>query len=130
MLLCRKTIEIQIFSFASFASIPQVPTVLASPGRRVANAFGGFAIDTTADLATSPRAISPEIVWPPGESATSPEAISPRACCTCLRTVLIQSIRRTLWPVTDATKFWFRRITEEGVTASNFRRNAGVALCP
>ena len=47
MLLWRKTIEIQNFSFAGFASIRQVPTVLASPGRRVANAFGGFAIDTT-----------------------------------------------------------------------------------
>ena len=47
MLLWRKAIEIQIFSFAGFASIRQVPTVLALPGRRVANAFGGFAIDTT-----------------------------------------------------------------------------------
>ena len=46
MLLWCKTTEIQIFSFAGFASIRQVPTVLASPGRRVANAFGGFAIDT------------------------------------------------------------------------------------
>ena len=48
MLFWCKAIEIQIFSFAGFASIHQVPTVLASPGRRVANAFGGFAIDTTA----------------------------------------------------------------------------------
>ena len=46
MLLWRKTIEIQIFSFAGFASIRQGPTVLTSPGRRVANAFEGFAIDT------------------------------------------------------------------------------------
>jgi hypothetical protein len=34
----------------AFASIRQVPTVLASPGRRVANAFGGFAISTTSDI--------------------------------------------------------------------------------
>jgi hypothetical protein len=47
MLLWCKTKEIQIFSLASFASIRQVPTVLASPGWRVANAFGGFAISTT-----------------------------------------------------------------------------------
>ena len=47
MLLWHKTIEIQIFSFAGFASICQVPTVLTSPGRRVANAFGSFAINTT-----------------------------------------------------------------------------------
>jgi hypothetical protein len=47
MLLWHKTIEIHIFSFASFANIRQVPTVLASPGRRVANASGGFALDTT-----------------------------------------------------------------------------------
>jgi hypothetical protein len=47
VLLWCETKEIQIFSFASFASIRQVPTVLASPGWRVANAFGGFAISTT-----------------------------------------------------------------------------------
>ena len=41
-------------------------------------------------------------------------------------TVPIQSIRRTPWPVTDATKFWFRRTTEDGVTARNFRRNVRV----
>jgi len=47
MLLWCKMTEIQFFSFATFASIRQVPTALASPGRRVANAFGGFAISTT-----------------------------------------------------------------------------------
>ena len=41
-------------------------------------------------------------------------------------TVPIQSIRRTLWPVINATKFWFRRTTEDGVTARNFRRNVRV----
>ena len=44
-------------------------------------------------------------------------------------TVLIQSIRHTLWPVTDATKFWFRRVAGEGVTAGNFRQAAGKFAC-
>jgi len=47
MLLSRKTTEIQNFPFAGFATIRQVPTVLASPGRQVANAFEGFAISIT-----------------------------------------------------------------------------------
>ena len=41
-------------------------------------------------------------------------------------TVLIQSIRRTLWPVTDMTKFWFHHITGEGVTTRKIRQNVRV----
>jgi len=40
-------------------------------------------------------------------------------------TVLNQSIHHTLWPVTDAMKFWFRRIAWGGVTTWNFRQAAG-----
>ena len=43
-----------------------------------------------------------------------------------LSTVPIQSIGRTLWPVTDTMKFWFCRTTEDGVTARKFRQNVAV----
>jgi len=49
MLLSCKTTEIQIFSLTSFATIWQVPMVLASPGQGVASAFEGFAISITYD---------------------------------------------------------------------------------
>jgi len=41
-------------------------------------------------------------------------------------TVQIQSIRRTLWPVTDA---WFRRIAGGGVTTWRFRQATGELAC-